>query len=107
MEFSSWAIVPTALLAGVYLYLDVLATEPQRSQRRLRQGLTHRGGGAQAGWPVLRLAAIVAGSDAAVDGRSREDPMTARLISCDDHMDLTQLPADLWTTRLPAALLDR
>jgi len=29
------------------------------------------------------------------------------LISCDDHMDLGQLPADLWTTRLPAALRDR
>lgn len=33
--------------------------------------------------------------------------MTERIISCDDHMDLSQLPADLWTTRLPAALLDR
>ena len=33
--------------------------------------------------------------------------MTDRLISCDDHMDLSQLPADLWTTRLPASLLDR
>ena len=33
--------------------------------------------------------------------------MTAELISCDDHMDLGQLPADLWTTRLPAALRDR
>jgi predicted TIM-barrel fold metal-dependent hydrolase len=33
--------------------------------------------------------------------------MTDRLISCDDHMDLGQLPADLWTTRLPASLLDR
>ena len=31
----------------------------------------------------------------------------AGLISCDDHMDLSQLPADLWTTRLPASLLDR
>ena len=29
------------------------------------------------------------------------------LISCDDHMDLGQLPADLWTTRLPASLRDR
>lgn len=29
------------------------------------------------------------------------------LVSCDDHMDLSQLPADLWTTRLPASLLDR
>src|SRR5213594_284563 len=36
-----------------------------------------------------------------------EDHMTDRLISCDDHMDLSQLPADLWTTRLPASLLDR
>jgi hypothetical protein len=27
--------------------------------------------------------------------------MTDRLISCDDHMDLSQLPADLWTTRWP------
>ncbi len=25
------------------------------------------------------------------------------LISCDDHLDLNQLPADLWTERLPAA----
>ena len=33
--------------------------------------------------------------------------MSDRLISCDDHMDLSQLPADLWTTRLPAPLLDR
>ena len=32
--------------------------------------------------------------------------MTDRLISCDDHMDLSQLPSDLWTTRLPASLLD-
>ena len=29
------------------------------------------------------------------------------LISCDDHMDLGQLPADLWETRWPAALRDR
>jgi predicted TIM-barrel fold metal-dependent hydrolase len=29
------------------------------------------------------------------------------LISCDDHMDLGQLPADLWETRLPASLRDR
>jgi hypothetical protein len=36
-----------------------------------------------------------------------EDHMADRLISCDDHMDLSQLPADLWTTRLPASLLDR
>jgi uncharacterized protein len=33
--------------------------------------------------------------------------MTDRLVSCDDHMDLSQLPADLWTTRLPASLRDR
>jgi uncharacterized protein len=33
--------------------------------------------------------------------------MANELISCDDHMDLGQLPADLWTTRLPASLRDR
>src|ERR1700749_2708513 len=33
--------------------------------------------------------------------------MANGLISCDDHMDLGQLPADLWLTRLPAALCDR
>ena len=33
--------------------------------------------------------------------------MTDRLISCDDHMDLGQLPADLWLTRLPGSLRDR
>ncbi|ATI27048.1 MULTISPECIES: amidohydrolase family protein [Ralstonia solanacearum species complex] len=33
--------------------------------------------------------------------------MADRLISCDDHMDLSQLPADLWTSRLPASLADR
>ena len=33
--------------------------------------------------------------------------MANELISCDDHMDLGQLPPDLWTTRLPAALRDR
>ena len=33
--------------------------------------------------------------------------MADRLISCDDHMDLSQLPTKLWTTRLPASLLDR
>jgi predicted TIM-barrel fold metal-dependent hydrolase len=33
--------------------------------------------------------------------------MADRMISCDDHMDLGQLPADLWTARLPAALRDR
>jgi len=30
-----------------------------------------------------------------------------QLISCDDHMDLGQLPADLWETRLPQALRHR
>ena len=33
--------------------------------------------------------------------------MVDQLISCDDHMDLSQLPADLWTTRLPANLRER
>jgi predicted TIM-barrel fold metal-dependent hydrolase len=33
--------------------------------------------------------------------------MTDQLISCDDHMDLGQLPADLWETRLPASWRDR
>ena len=33
--------------------------------------------------------------------------MAHPLISCDDHLDLGQLPPDLWTTRLPAALRDR
>ena len=33
--------------------------------------------------------------------------MTDKLISCDDHLDLGQLPADLWMTRLPASLRDR
>src|ERR1051326_6944593 len=33
--------------------------------------------------------------------------MAHPLISCDDHMDLGQLPADLWTTRLPPNLRDR
>ena len=33
--------------------------------------------------------------------------MANGLISCDDHMDLGQLPPDLWETRLPAALRDR
>src|SRR4051812_27135848 len=40
-------------------------------------------------------------------GRHREEPMSDKLISCDDHMDLSQLPADLWATRLPSALRDR
>ena len=33
--------------------------------------------------------------------------MAHQLISCDDHMDLGQLPADLWVARLPASLRDR
>ena len=33
--------------------------------------------------------------------------MTPDLISCDDHMDLGQLPPDLWMTRLPEVLRDR
>jgi len=37
----------------------------------------------------------------------RRKTVTDRLISCDDHMDLSQLPVDLWTTRLPAALRER
>jgi len=36
-----------------------------------------------------------------------EEIVTDQLISCDDHLDLGQLPADLWTTRLPASLHDR
>src|SRR5215469_9188955 len=39
--------------------------------------------------------------------RRGEENQMAGLISCDDHMDLGQLPADLWLTRLPAALRDR
>jgi uncharacterized protein len=30
-----------------------------------------------------------------------------KLISCDDHLDLAWLPADLWTTRLPRSLIAR
>jgi predicted TIM-barrel fold metal-dependent hydrolase len=33
--------------------------------------------------------------------------MDHKLISCDDHLDLQYLPADLWTERLPAKLRDR
>jgi uncharacterized protein len=33
--------------------------------------------------------------------------MAHPLISCDDHLDLGQLPPDLWKERLPAALRDR
>jgi uncharacterized protein len=37
----------------------------------------------------------------------RRKIVTDKLISCDDHLDLGQLPADLWATRLPAALHGR
>ena len=33
--------------------------------------------------------------------------MDHKLISCDDHLDMNQLPADLWTSRMPAAFKDR
>jgi predicted TIM-barrel fold metal-dependent hydrolase len=33
--------------------------------------------------------------------------VTDKLISCDDHLDLGQLPADLWAARLPSSLHDR
>ena len=33
--------------------------------------------------------------------------MSHPLISCDDHLDLGYLPADLFQSRLPAALKDR
>jgi predicted TIM-barrel fold metal-dependent hydrolase len=36
-----------------------------------------------------------------------EDAVADMLISCDDHMDLSQLPPDLWETRLPQSLRDR
>ena len=29
-----------------------------------------------------------------------------RIVSCDDHMDISVLPPDLWTARLPAGLRD-
>src|SRR5690242_18803619 len=29
------------------------------------------------------------------------------LISCDDHLDMNQLPADLWTSRMPPEFKDR
>ena len=32
---------------------------------------------------------------------------TQRLYSCDDHLDLWTLPADLWQARLPPALRER
>ena len=30
-----------------------------------------------------------------------------KLLSCDDHMDLSVLPSDLWTKRLSGSLRDR
>ena len=33
--------------------------------------------------------------------------MDHKLISCDDHLDMNQLPADLWTSRMPAEFRDR
>ncbi|MGH6980214.1 MAG: amidohydrolase family protein, partial [Stellaceae bacterium] len=33
--------------------------------------------------------------------------MDYRFISCDDHLDLNNLPADLWTKRMPAKFRDR
>ena len=33
--------------------------------------------------------------------------LSHKLISCDDHLDLNQLPADLWTSRLAGAYRDR
>ena len=33
--------------------------------------------------------------------------MDYKLISCDDHLDLNQLPADLWTSRMPEEFKDR
>src|SRR5688572_33017907 len=62
-------------------------------------------------WPCAASATCRRRKSRAAQPRStfidRRVPMTDRLISCDDHMDLSQLPADLWTTRLPASLLDR
>src|SRR5438034_9265308 len=47
-------------------------------------------------------------SEPTTEARDGEEEIVAhQLISCDDHMDLGQLPADLWATRLPAALRDR
>src|SRR3989442_6091902 len=52
-------------------------------------------------------------SDQALDrwgtGGTRITPMaiTLRLYSCDDHLDLWDLPPDVWTDRLPAALCER
>src|SRR5262245_61255900 len=62
-------------------------------------------------WPLAWLTSSGRGrigqfSSGARHVPATEDHMPDRLISCDDHMDLSQLPADLWTTRLPAALLD-
>jgi predicted TIM-barrel fold metal-dependent hydrolase len=39
--------------------------------------------------------------------RTVEDAVADMLISCDDHMDLSQLPMDLWESRLPPSLRAR
>jgi uncharacterized protein len=36
-----------------------------------------------------------------------EDAVDHPIISCDDHLDMNMLPADLWTSRLPDHLKDR
>jgi uncharacterized protein len=61
------------------------------------------------GLQVYRQALCWAGERPDLRARRRllEEIVTDKLISCDDHMDLGQLPADLWTTRLPASLRDR
>ena len=33
--------------------------------------------------------------------------MSSDIYSCDDHLDLHAVPPDLWTSRLPSALVDR
>jgi len=38
---------------------------------------------------------------------SRAMTITWRLYSCDDHLDLWNLPRDLWEGRLPARLRER
>jgi uncharacterized protein len=61
------------------------------------------------GLQVYRQALCWAGERPDLRARRQllEEIVTDKLISCDDHMDLGQLPADLWTTRLPASLRDR
>src|SRR5262245_17436853 len=36
-----------------------------------------------------------------------EEQMDYKLISCDDHLDLNMLPADLWTSRMPEKFKER